>query len=378
MENVPERMKKRSDTGFFNRFMKKRIWILIFFVTLIFQVVIYFSFFQKSSLIFFPSMERNVEFYDDQFEGGNSVIENSVFSDSLINMKFRLKKGFVRPYVGMTLKDRKPIDVSGFNRIKISARGNGIKNIVVYVVTKNNNKKIDMDINYFCDNIELTNEIKEFNLRYSNFERPDWWNDINNLSPNLNLNPDWTQLLQVNLTNGLTPEPENSMEVWVYSVTFTRDNKLILVLMLFIQTGFLFILWALFYYSSYRNIKKLVPITINYVPVQINEKRGSKNLFLDYIHEQFTDSNLNLEKVSKNTNISQRAISDYISETFNCNFKTYINQIRINEAKRLLIETNMNMSEIAYKVGFSSPNNFNRVFKTFTGKSPSGFIQNNN
>lgn len=48
----------------------------------------------------------------------------------------------------------------------------------------------------------------------------------------------------------------------------------------------------------------------------------------------------------------------------------YINNIRVSRAKELLINTDMRMSEIAEKVGFSEQNYFSRIFKKHTGLSP--------
>ena len=48
-----------------------------------------------------------------------------------------------------------------------------------------------------------------------------------------------------------------------------------------------------------------------------------------------------------------------------------------NSKGNVLKETDLQISEIAYKVGFSSPSNFNRVFKNLTDKNPSEFLQSN-
>ena len=65
-----------------------------------------------------------------------------------------------------------------------------------------------------------------------------------------------------------------------------------------------------------------------------------------------------------------------IQKSFECNFKTYVNRLRINESKRLLAETELNMGEIAFKVGFSNQTHFNRVFKNFENISPSDYREN--
>jgi len=53
----------------------------------------------------------------------------------------------------------------------------------------------------------------------------------------------------------------------------------------------------------------------------------------------------------------------------------YINDIRISRAKELLVNTNMTMSEIAERTGFSDQNYFSRVFKKYTGISPRQYLE---
>jgi AraC-like DNA-binding protein len=54
-------------------------------------------------------------------------------------------------------------------------------------------------------------------------------------------------------------------------------------------------------------------------------------------------------------------------------FKQYLNIVRITEARRLLMDTDRQISEIAFAVGYNYPTTFNRIFKEVTGISPSDF-----
>jgi two-component system response regulator YesN len=54
----------------------------------------------------------------------------------------------------------------------------------------------------------------------------------------------------------------------------------------------------------------------------------------------------------------------------NKNFHEFINNERIEEAKKLLKNTNYPISTIAYDLGFNDSNYFSVVFKKFTGKTP--------
>ena len=67
---------------------------------------------------------------------------------------------------------------------------------------------------------------------------------------------------------------------------------------------------------------------------------------------------------------SARKISDLIKENYSLSFKQYINNIRFNEAKRLLKESNLPINEIAYKVGFNNISHFNRAFRQYCNCSP--------
>ena len=69
-------------------------------------------------------------------------------------------------------------------------------------------------------------------------------------------------------------------------------------------------------------------------------------------------------------------ISKLINEEFEMNFNQFVNNFRINEAKKLLEEDNGKVSSmelIAEKSGFGSFNSFTRVFKNITGTTPGNF-----
>ena len=49
---------------------------------------------------------------------------------------------------------------------------------------------------------------------------------------------------------------------------------------------------------------------------------------------------------------------------------TYINEVKIDEAKRLIITTDQSIMDIATQLGYSSSNYFHRVFKDIEGITP--------
>ena len=57
-------------------------------------------------------------------------------------------------------------------------------------------------------------------------------------------------------------------------------------------------------------------------------------------------------------------------------FTDYLGRVRVEEAKMLLLNPHLRVSEIAYAVGFQSLTHFNRVFRQLTGESPTRFREN--
>ncbi|NER13166.1 helix-turn-helix domain-containing protein [Leptobacterium flavescens] len=90
----------------------------------------------------------------------------------------------------------------------------------------------------------------------------------------------------------------------------------------------------------------------------------------------FLENDLRLEDLAKSLSLSRHHMSQVINEHFQMSFFDYINQHRIEEAKELLIKNreDLNISQIAYSVGFNNRVSFYKAFKKFTGTTPSDYI----
>jgi AraC-like DNA-binding protein len=87
----------------------------------------------------------------------------------------------------------------------------------------------------------------------------------------------------------------------------------------------------------------------------------------------FRNSDLSLATLAEKTGIKERTISTVINAVTNKGFNEYINELRINEAKTLLMDSNKSIKEIQYDVGFKSRTTFFDTFKKVTGKTPGEF-----
>ncbi|MFA6128958.1 MAG: AraC family transcriptional regulator [Bacteroidales bacterium] len=90
----------------------------------------------------------------------------------------------------------------------------------------------------------------------------------------------------------------------------------------------------------------------------------------------FLDPEISLKELSEKSGISPRYLSQVINSKFNQNFFDFINQYRIEEAKRLMAGTvrkELTILEVMYNVGFNSKSSFQTAFRKYTGTTPTEF-----
>ena len=88
-----------------------------------------------------------------------------------------------------------------------------------------------------------------------------------------------------------------------------------------------------------------------------------------YINAHYMEE-LSLNYLANHFYISPSYLSKVFKKATNFTFIEYLNNVRIKEAKRLLMESSKKVVEIAEEVGFGSITHFGRVFKEITGKAP--------
>lgn len=102
-----------------------------------------------------------------------------------------------------------------------------------------------------------------------------------------------------------------------------------------------------------------------------------KEKLLQYMdsNKPYLKSDLKISELADSLSIPYYQLSQLINDEFLVNFYDFINKYRVEEAKKLLTEDTRNFKilAIAYEVGFNSKATFNRVFKKFSGLTPSEF-----
>lgn len=96
---------------------------------------------------------------------------------------------------------------------------------------------------------------------------------------------------------------------------------------------------------------------------------------IEYIQENY-DKDLNMAMVSNYISMNYSLFSQVFKQYTGCNFVDYLKTLRINEAKRLLEETDLRVNEISQKVGYNRGKHFMKIFKSICGVSPSEYRKN--
>lgn len=96
---------------------------------------------------------------------------------------------------------------------------------------------------------------------------------------------------------------------------------------------------------------------------------------VSYINENYA-SDLNMAVVSNHISMNYSLFSAEFKNITGTNFVTYLKDLRMGEAKRLLTETDLKVNEISMKVGYDNEKHFMKSFKSYVGVSPSEYRRN--
>ena len=88
----------------------------------------------------------------------------------------------------------------------------------------------------------------------------------------------------------------------------------------------------------------------------------------------FVQESITLLDVAEDTKLSPRLLSEFLNKYYKVNFCTWINTLRVEEVKRLLVEQpSLSIADISVMVGFSDPASLSKIFKKISNESPSAY-----
>ena len=108
---------------------------------------------------------------------------------------------------------------------------------------------------------------------------------------------------------------------------------------------------------------------VNYSYKQPEPEKDKMGEILEYILKNYKNK-ISLKEVASLANMSESAFSRYFKSHVNKSFSDFLGDVRISNARKLLQEGDLNISQVCFESGFPTLSNFNKQFKDRLGKTP--------
>jgi AraC-like DNA-binding protein len=177
------------------------------------------------------------------------------------------------------------------------------------------------------------------------------------ISPFLELNESLLikRMLESSL-RGINFEPDEQLVTKIIEITETNGVDRILKLISILDI------------LSKKQIKLIAPNTFHNVVSKKSEVRINKVCL--FIQNNFQNK-IYLKEVADLIYLTESNFCKFFKKATGKTYSDYVNEIRINEASRLLIQTDKTISQISFECGFETLSYFNRVFLNKKGITPS-------
>lgn len=127
---------------------------------------------------------------------------------------------------------------------------------------------------------------------------------------------------------------------------------------------------------TYERLDEILSAAIRQAAHLVREMKDKRDYIIhfvyDYLEKNYA-SDITLDSIADKLDISRSYLSRYFKEKTGDYFVDYVNSVRIDKAKNLLLQPDIRIQDAAQLVGYQNANSFNRMFKKFTGLTPSEF-----
>lgn len=122
------------------------------------------------------------------------------------------------------------------------------------------------------------------------------------------------------------------------------------------------------------NTKELKPLSVSSHNPDYSNKEGKRmNEILQFTFRE-SYRKIYIDEVADVANLSTEAFCRYFKLRTRKTYTSFLNEVRISNACKLIIQKDISMQEICHESGFSNLSNFNRIFKKVTGRTPTKYL----
>lgn len=310
----------------------------------------------------------------DHLQEGRSVCKLSKTSDGM-QILTDLNEGYKFPYAGITVfpKDEKPTDLRNYNinltltskqEFRLPVR------LTVYIpgFTK---KEVPTSYLFLIETLPVMQGTGSYIMPISSFDEiPQWWFTENAISEKDLHDYSLKNAQGISFFSDPSYPLDKNIEYTLNELTLTFDFKPFVFFSVLLLLLYYIVIALLWKFSTLK--KKLIVVPIEATKVN-NHTVDHQSLILAFIGSNYNNADLKIKDVAVHVGVSEGQVSEILKNYCKMGFKQYLNQVRLEEAKRLLKHSDLQVSEIAFKVGYNNVTHFNRTFKEVEQISPSLF-----
>ena len=320
---------------------------------------------QHNNLNIIDDQSFILDSYSDKDEGGKS--SSSIQSFNPVKYTYQINNHIKFPYAGIYFEDsleRKKIDLSEYNQITISISGTKAKQIPFTLNTLWNLKNRP-----YQKILRVTPKLTTHTFSIHELTTPDWWLNKNNVIDD-KAQP-FEKVITINFEGSKQLAHGVEDQIIIKQIIFSTNNTNTYIVLSFFWLVGITIIGIIYLFNKNKNF-----IPIKSVEYESPQQNNHEELVINYIGNNYTNPNLSLLDITRNTKVKSNDVSKVLMQKYSLSFKEYLNYVRLSEAKNLLKNANLNISEIAYSVGYNNVTHFNRVFKNSENQSPKEFRNN--
>jgi AraC-like DNA-binding protein len=317
-------------------------------------------------------------FNNDERDSGKSIIHRRVDSSYLF-MDYELKEGFAYPYVQFGLQfNPGAINLEVWDSVVVEIIADAHeKDVKIYAESFLENHTNPAEQGSFQFNqryIKVSSEWQRISFPVKDFATPSWWARQQGDFPR-----DLHNVQRIGFQNSVESLPNQQKYMAVRYVELVRFRRVViyyaLIALVLIWSVQMILFWRgrvshLVRHAEQEGRKEaLFRSSADSAPA----KKQEKDILIQTIKDEFRNSSLSMEEVTAKTMLSQSKVQQIVRENFGMTFKQLLNEMRLQEAARLLRESDQQIAEIAYEVGYNSDAYFNRVFRKKYECTPSEY-----
>lgn len=239
---------------------------------------------------------------------------------------------------------------------------------------------------YECTSRELLPGTSLYRIPVTDFVTPSWWHVVSGLRQSQVGEEKRSRILRIVLQGGDGTPLGKELDLRVRSIVVRSTNPWILwgLGLAGLLLGIFHAGWILAKSVGGREPLATIPPAapaaiaaptlggaIPFQPVEATSYADrERESIIECIARDYPDADLTLEKVARSTGVPLDRVTAHIKTASGLLFKAYLNRVRGEAARKLLLETDLPVAEVAQRVGYGSVPHFNRVFRELFDATP--------